>query len=371
MPTLVGVRFNPWLRAAYQRLRDRGKPAKVALVACMRKLVTAIYSVAKNRRPSSPSYPRPRRLNREEVGCQTTRYLKHDVGAQAGPPAPRDAMSPRRWSEAAIPRAVRRAWLAVKAPLPYFGSVTHWRRAALLTVLLAAVGCTSSNPGGPAAGAGGTSGADVRIITSTVADYHGGAPLAGARVCVVGHPEIPCATSGADGTYVMTVTEPTTDRDLAVNVTAAGYLGGTALLHETAGELTWATPSLFDDAAAAALLTPAGIAYPSGGKGVVLLSVWGRSGGAALGVTVSSAPAGGAPVYLDQTGTPDPTLSGITSDGYVLLGNLQPGPIEITVSDGSCAPAVFAAEAWPDAKPATISGVTVADSLTEMVVACQ
>jgi transposase len=54
MPTLVGVRFNPWLRAAYQRLRDRGKPAKVALVACMRKLVTAIYSVAKNRRPFVP-----------------------------------------------------------------------------------------------------------------------------------------------------------------------------------------------------------------------------------------------------------------------------------------------------------------------------
>jgi transposase len=54
MPTLVGVRCNPWLRAAYAKLRDRGKPAKVALVACMRKLVTAIYSVAKNRRPFVP-----------------------------------------------------------------------------------------------------------------------------------------------------------------------------------------------------------------------------------------------------------------------------------------------------------------------------
>lgn len=57
MPTLVAIRYNPWLRAAYQRLRARGKPAKVAIAACMRKLITAIYSVAKNRRPFIPILP--------------------------------------------------------------------------------------------------------------------------------------------------------------------------------------------------------------------------------------------------------------------------------------------------------------------------
>ncbi len=51
MPTLTAVRFNPWLRAHYQRLRTRGKLPKVALVACMHKLLLAIYSVAKHRRP--------------------------------------------------------------------------------------------------------------------------------------------------------------------------------------------------------------------------------------------------------------------------------------------------------------------------------
>jgi len=59
MPTLVAIQRNPWLRAIYQRLRVRGKPAKVAIVACMRKLVTAIYSVAKNRRPFVPILPTP------------------------------------------------------------------------------------------------------------------------------------------------------------------------------------------------------------------------------------------------------------------------------------------------------------------------
>jgi len=50
MPTLTAVRFNPWLRAHYQRLLARGKLPKVALVACMHKLLLAIYSGAKHRR---------------------------------------------------------------------------------------------------------------------------------------------------------------------------------------------------------------------------------------------------------------------------------------------------------------------------------
>lgn len=54
MPTLTAVRQNAWLRAHYQRLRQRGKLPKVALVACMHKLLFAIYSVAKNRRPFVP-----------------------------------------------------------------------------------------------------------------------------------------------------------------------------------------------------------------------------------------------------------------------------------------------------------------------------
>jgi transposase len=51
MPTLTAVRKNPWLCAHYQRLLARGKLPKVALVACMHKLLFAVYSVAKHRKP--------------------------------------------------------------------------------------------------------------------------------------------------------------------------------------------------------------------------------------------------------------------------------------------------------------------------------
>ena len=54
MPTLCAVRSSPRLRAHYQRLLARGKLPKVALVACMHKLLLAIYSVAKHRQPFVP-----------------------------------------------------------------------------------------------------------------------------------------------------------------------------------------------------------------------------------------------------------------------------------------------------------------------------
>jgi transposase len=59
MPTLTAVRKNAWLKAHYERLLARGKLPKVALIACMRKLLTAIYSVAKHRRPFVPLLPAP------------------------------------------------------------------------------------------------------------------------------------------------------------------------------------------------------------------------------------------------------------------------------------------------------------------------
>ena len=52
MPTLAAVRgINPWLSDFYQRLVARGKPKKLALIAAARKLLLAIFSVAKHQRP--------------------------------------------------------------------------------------------------------------------------------------------------------------------------------------------------------------------------------------------------------------------------------------------------------------------------------
>ena len=51
MAALVGARHNPVLRAFYQRLRSAGKPAKVALTACMRKLLVILNTMLKTGQP--------------------------------------------------------------------------------------------------------------------------------------------------------------------------------------------------------------------------------------------------------------------------------------------------------------------------------
>ena len=49
MAALVASRRNLVIRAFYRRLRDAGKPAKVALVACMRKLLTILNAMIRHR----------------------------------------------------------------------------------------------------------------------------------------------------------------------------------------------------------------------------------------------------------------------------------------------------------------------------------
>lgn len=54
MAAIVGTRHNPVLRAFYRRLVDAGKPKKVAIVACMRKLIVILNAMIKNNQPWQP-----------------------------------------------------------------------------------------------------------------------------------------------------------------------------------------------------------------------------------------------------------------------------------------------------------------------------
>lgn len=51
MGTLVATRFNPVIRRFYQNLIQRGKPTKVALTACMRKLLVILNAMLRNGEP--------------------------------------------------------------------------------------------------------------------------------------------------------------------------------------------------------------------------------------------------------------------------------------------------------------------------------
>ncbi|OFZ96672.1 MAG: IS110 family transposase [Betaproteobacteria bacterium RBG_19FT_COMBO_58_11] len=56
MATLTAIRFNEPIKTLHARLIARGKPAKVAIVACMRKLLTILNAMLKSKTPWNPQF---------------------------------------------------------------------------------------------------------------------------------------------------------------------------------------------------------------------------------------------------------------------------------------------------------------------------
>lgn len=59
LPTLAAIRFNPPIRTFYARLDDAGKRGKVAIVACMRKLLTILNVMIRDGQDWNPSRQLP------------------------------------------------------------------------------------------------------------------------------------------------------------------------------------------------------------------------------------------------------------------------------------------------------------------------
>ena len=55
MATLSAIRCNPVIRRFYQRLIGAGKPRKVALTACMRKLLVILNAMVRDGAPWNPT----------------------------------------------------------------------------------------------------------------------------------------------------------------------------------------------------------------------------------------------------------------------------------------------------------------------------
>jgi transposase len=59
MAVLSAVRYNSVLKTFYQRLLDKGKAKKVALVACMHKLLSILNAICKSGQPWRENFSHP------------------------------------------------------------------------------------------------------------------------------------------------------------------------------------------------------------------------------------------------------------------------------------------------------------------------
>jgi transposase len=77
MAALVGLKHNPVLRGFYERLRAVGKPFKVAVTACMRKLLTILNAMLQRAGLVVTPAARPRRLHAlvRQLVKDTPRYI--------------------------------------------------------------------------------------------------------------------------------------------------------------------------------------------------------------------------------------------------------------------------------------------------------
>ena len=57
MATIAATRFNPMIKAMYERLLKNGKQKKVAIVACMRKLLTILNAMIRTNSSWQPVFP--------------------------------------------------------------------------------------------------------------------------------------------------------------------------------------------------------------------------------------------------------------------------------------------------------------------------
>jgi transposase len=49
MAALVAIRHNPVVKATYQRLVQRGRPKKIAIIACLRQLLTILNAIIRTK----------------------------------------------------------------------------------------------------------------------------------------------------------------------------------------------------------------------------------------------------------------------------------------------------------------------------------
>jgi hypothetical protein len=174
-------------------------------------------------------------------------------------------------------------------------------------------------------------------------------PVGSAMVCVLDHPEIPCATSDANGEYVIGLPNLAGD-DIAIQVTASNFIGEVLLEEEPATGVAWPTEIPLEMMADAIdeLATGAGFTYPGSG-GFLELRVMGGT-------------------------------AGVLTDGGILFGNVPAGIYEVTASPGSAGTTCTVSPSgallvgdWPPEADGATTRVEVADAsvTTNVNVICQ
>lgn len=161
----------------------------------------------------------------------------------------------------------------------------------------------------------------IASFSGTIAALSDRAAIEGARVCVLDHPEIPCATTNADGFYVL---ECAPVGDAAISFEAEGFAGGVWLWRGVEGEPQDLSIALARDAENTGYLAPTGVAYPDGESALVTIDLVGNVAGL---TAVQRSGSGEGPFYsADESGRIDPAATSAASENELVFFVARPVP---------------------------------------------
>lgn len=144
----------------------------------------------------------------------------------------------------------------------------------------------------------------IASFSGTVQALSDRSAIAGARVCVLDHPEIPCATSNAEGFYALGCAPV---GDAAISFEADGFASGVWLWRGVAGDAIDLSVLLARESENTGYLSPTGVRYPDGSSALVTID----ANGAVEGMTarLRSGSGEGAFYSADDGGRIDPSAT--------------------------------------------------------------
>ena len=220
------------------------------------------------------------------------------------------------------------------------------RRACWLLALVSLSGCGSSvaspdpaadSGAGGAGGAAGAGGGPPITVSGLISEFFPTttAQLPGVKACVEGLPEVPCATTDADGRYVLA--EVPGFAEVTITLEKSGFVPAMVPLStrdaDTSVSLDLATLST-----AQIFASTAGYGWPPSG-GILVVEAETAAHSAVAGVSVSlDPPQGTGPVYVDESETPDPALDVTSAAGWGSYGDVPAGryALHAAAKSGAC-----------------------------------
>lgn len=189
--------------------------------------------------------------------------------------------------------------------------------------------------------------------------------MAGVKVCIDSHPEIPCAVSDETGSY--RIDGVPADTEITMVASKQGWVSGATQTRTVLANSQSISLFVTDEVGTAALVRPVGYDYPFDGVGAVTFRFRDFATGGLRDAVITAS--SGDVIYTQRGGIPDPTLTAARrGDGYIF--DVSPGEITIDIDAPGFRCNLGDMQAYPGDGPNQLRAIVHANMFTTVSAVC-